>query len=158
MTVPFLTPLTPDQQRSLGLPDPWPLATADRVRFGELDRLAHVNNAVYMGWLETIRIRYFQDWDISQYRPDDPKIVIRQAQIDYLAEIVMDEVYVTTARCTRFRNTSFTIAHEIWAGGTLRTTMSCVIVLLTPDGSARFALPEGLRTRFREVDGAVPEA
>lgn len=155
--LPYRTPLSPEQQRAAGIADPWPLAMADRVRFGELDRLNHVNNAVYMQWYETMRIRFFQDWDVSQYRDDDPKIVIRRAEIDYLKETRMDEEYIVTARCTAFRNTSFTITSQIISGGSVRSSYSCIIVLLTPDGSARFPLPETLRQRFIQVDGAVPE-
>ncbi|WP_371036452.1 acyl-CoA thioesterase [Rhodosalinus sp. FB01] len=156
MDLRYHAPLSPEEQTAHGLPEPWPLAMADRVRFCELDMLRHVNNATYMAWFETIRIRYFQDWGLSQYRAEDPRIVIRRAEIDYFAEMVMDESYIVTARCGSFRRTSFTLLNEIWAGGTRRAGFSCVIVTLEPDGSAKRALPQALITRFREVDGAQP--
>ena len=155
MTLPFHVPLTADQQVAAGLPASWPLAIADKVRFAELDPLNHVNNAAYMTWYETIRIRYMLDWGLSTYSSaDDPRIVIMRAEINYLKEMLQDETYVVTARTTAFRNTSFTMESQIWSGD-LRSTFSCVIVTLEPDGSGKRALPDAVRQRFVEVDGAT---
>jgi len=106
----------------------------------------------YMVWFETIRIRYFQDWGLTSYSANDPRIVIRRAEIDYLAELHMDADYITTIRCTATRTTSFTLNSELWSAGTKRATFSCVVVLLTPDGSARLPIPEQVRQRFDQID------
>ena len=156
----YLTPLTHDQQRTFGIAPPAPLALADRVRFGELDALNHVNNVAYMRWFETLRIRYTQDWGISHHvaQPGDPRIVIRSGQIHYRQEMHMDQDYIATCGCIGFRNTSFSLRQQIWADGSLRASFDCVMVLLQNDGSGdRFALPEHLKSRFFEVDGAAPE-
>jgi acyl-CoA thioester hydrolase len=155
MTLPYLTPLDADTQRAHGIAEPWPLAIADRVRFSELDPLNHVNNTAYLGWFQAIRIRYFHDWDISHYRPGDPRLVIRRAEVDYLREMRMGEDYILTARTVSFRNTSFTMDYALWAGD-LRATGSAVVVMLEPDGSAKRPLPEALRRRFVDIDGARP--
>ena len=156
MTLPFHTPLSAEQQIKAGLSEPWPLALADKVRFAELDPLTHVNNAAYMTWSETIRIRYMLDWGLSTYASaEDPRIVIMRAEIDYRKEMLRDESYVVTARTTAFRNTSFTMESQIWSGD-LRSTFSCVIVTLEPDGSGKRPLPEAAKRRFVEVDGASP--
>ena len=158
MTLLYHTPLDEDQQTALGISPPQPLAMADQVRFSELDVLNHVNNAVYMEWFERLRIRYVQDWGLSGYdSAADPRIVIRSGTIHYRREMRMDEDYVTTCGCTAYRNTSFTLAQQLWSGGTLRATFDCVIVLLAPDASARFAIPPAVRTRFETVDKAVVE-
>ncbi|MDW4497828.1 acyl-CoA thioesterase [Sulfitobacter sp. D35] len=159
MDLRYHTPLSPEDQRALGIDPVAPLAMADQVRFSELDALQHVNNAVYMEWFERLRVRYVQECGLSRYRDDgsDPRIVIRSGTIHYRQEMLMDETYVVTCACAAFRNTSFTLAQRLWSGGTLRATFDCVIVLLEHDGSARFALPEALKTRFREIDGARPE-
>ncbi|WP_212525962.1 thioesterase family protein [Actibacterium sp. MT2.3-13A] len=153
MTLPYLTPLDADTQRAHGIAAPWPLAIADRVRFSELDPLNHVNNAAYLSWFEGIRIHYFRDWDISHYRPGDPRLVIRRAEVDYLREMRLDEDYILTARTVSFRTTSFTMEYALWAGD-LRATGAAVVVMLAPDGSGKMPLPDALRQRFEQVDGA----
>ena len=153
--LPYLTPLSPDQQRSLGLPEIWPLALADRVRFAELDPLNHVNNVAYLIWFEGSRVAYFKHVGLSTYEDgaSEPRIVIRRGEMDWLQEMVADEDYVVCTRTIAYRNTSFTLLQEIWSGGTKRARFECVIVLLQPDGSGRMPIPDAIRARFHEVDG-----
>ncbi|XDA96670.1 thioesterase family protein [Sulfitobacter sp. LCG007] len=159
MELRYHTPLSAEEQRAFGIEPPAPLAMADQVRFSELDALQHVNNAVYMEWFERLRVRYAQEYGLSRQGEDNgnPRIVIRSGTIHYRQEMLMDESYVTTCGCTAYRNTSFSLAQRLWSGGTLRATFDCVVVLLKPDGSGRFALPEVLKKRFAELDQAVSE-
>ncbi len=155
MSIPYHTSLTAAQQTALGIAVPQPLAMADQVRFSELDVLNHVNNARYMEWFERLRIRYTQDWGISTYDggPDNPRIVIRSGEIHYREEMRMDESYVVTCACTAFRTSSFTLDQQLWSGGTLRATFRCVMVLLTQEGTGKFAISDAARERFVKVDG-----
>ncbi|GGH25072.1 acyl-CoA thioester hydrolase [Cribrihabitans marinus] len=157
MTLPYHTPLTDAQQRQLGLDHPQPFAVADRVRFAELDALNHVNNKAYLEWFETVRVAYFKQLCAHHYegRPA-PRMVIRNADIHYVQEMVMDEDYVVTVRVTGYRTTSFVMEHQLWSGGSLRARMTGVMVTLLPDGSGRYPLPEALVAEFRERDGAQP--
>lgn len=153
--VPYHTPLDPDQQRAFGVPDPWPLAIADRVRFAELDPLNHVNNVAYLTWFENARVAYFKQAGISRYEDDavEPRIVIRRGEIDWLREMRADEDYVVLSRTVAYRTTSFTMHQEIWAGGTKRAAFTCVIVLLQPDGSGRMPIPAHIIEHFHLIDG-----
>jgi acyl-CoA thioester hydrolase len=159
MDMPYLTPLTPDQQRSAGLTLPQPLAIADRVRFSELDPLNHVNNVAYLEWFERMRIRYSLAWEVSPFRgrPDAPRIVIRSGEIRYHAEVLSDADYIATCGCVGFRTTSYELHQEIWSGGTLRATFDCVLVLLEQTGSGRMPIPQALRDRFVQIDGAASQ-
>lgn len=158
MTNPYLTPLAAEAQRALGISRPWPLAIADRVRFGEIDPLNHVNNVAYLTWFETARVVYFKQIGLSRYKDPDvePRIVIRRGEIDWLREMRANEDYVVLSRTIAYRTTSFTMEQEIWAGGSKRAAFTCVIVLLEPDGSGRMPIPDNIRAHFHTVDG-VPE-
>jgi acyl-CoA thioester hydrolase len=160
MSVLYHTPLDADAQSSLGIAPPAPFAMADQVRFSELDVLNHANNAVYMQWFERARVRYAQYWGLARHlgHGRDPRIVIRSGSIHYRQEMRMDEDYVVTCGCTGFRTTSFSLHQDLWSGGTLRATFDCVLVLLTHDATARFPIPEPVRKRFQEIDGARPDA
>ncbi|MEM6887320.1 MAG: acyl-CoA thioesterase [Pseudomonadota bacterium] len=160
MPVAYHIPLSPEAQAELGVIPPAPLAMADQVRFSELDVLNHVNNAIYMAWFERLRVKYTQLWGLSRYRGsgEDPRIVIRSGTIHYREEMRMDETYVVTCRCLAYRNTSFTVAQQLWADRRLRATLDCVLVLLTADGSQRYPIPNKVVERFRELDSAKAEA
>lgn len=157
MELKYHTPLPASDQTRFGIVNPAPLAMADQVRFSELDVLKHVNNAVYMQWFERVRVRYTQLYGLSKRLDGDtgPRIVIRSGSIHYRQEMLMDEDYVVTCGCTEFRKTSFTMHQELWAGGTLRANFDCVLVLLHQDGSGRYPIPEEVRRRFAQTDGAI---
>ncbi|MEO9652864.1 MAG: acyl-CoA thioesterase [Roseobacter sp.] len=159
MTLAYHTPLTAEIQHEFGITPPAPLALADKVRFSELDVLQHVNNAVYMQWFETVRVRYLKIFGLSGNLGDatGPRIVLRSASIHYKQEMLLDEDYVVTCGVTSFRNTSFTMHQQLWSDRSLRASLDCVVVLLRPDGSGRFPIPDELRRQFVERDGAHPE-
>jgi acyl-CoA thioester hydrolase len=157
MSIPFLTPLTAPQQLEFGLETPQPLAMADRVRFSELDILNHVNNKAYLGWFETLRVAYFDRFCAAHFRGmAPPRNVLRNANVHYVKEMVLDEAYVTTARVISLRRSSYVMEQQIWSGD-LRAVLQAVMVLRTPDGSAGYPIPESLRRHFAEADGAVEE-
>ena len=154
MTLRYHCPLTAEEQVAAGLPAPWPFAIADRVRWGELDQLGHVNNAAYMVWFETARIRYFAERGVTG--PDVPHVtVIRRGEIDWLAEMRGEPDYVVAIRCTEVRRTSFTLECELWSEGVCTARFRCVIVLVAADRSGKAPLPDALRQLLLETDGAA---
>ncbi|MEO0936683.1 MAG: thioesterase family protein [Pseudomonadota bacterium] len=154
MDLPFHTLLSAAQQRAAGLPTPAPLAIADIVHHDDLDSLDHVNNTRYFAWFERLRIRHMTHYGIGLLNdPASPRIVIRSGEVRFVAELRGGESYITTCHCTALRRTSMTLSQEIWARGTLRATFSCVMVLLTQDGSARRKIPDDIRARLI-ADGA----
>lgn len=151
----YHTALDRDTQAKHGIDPVQPFAMADQVRFAELDVLNHVNNGAYMTWFERVRVRYSQIWGVSSYDGGaNPRIVLRSANIHYIKEMVMDEDYIVTCRCASFRTNSYTVAQTLWSGGELRARFEAVIVLLKPDRTGKFAIPDTLRQRFETVDGA----
>ena len=158
MSYPAPTSLSPEEQAKYGLATPAPMALADRVRFSELDRLNHVNNTAYLVWFETARVAYMMHCGLSSYTDDttEPRLVIRRGVTDWLKEMVADQPYMVTARAIAYRNTSFTVAQEVWSNGVCHATFECVVVILTPDGSARMPIPDAVLEYFHTVDG-VPK-
>lgn len=158
MNLRYHTPLSPTEQTTFGLQTPQTLALADRVRFAELDILRHVNNKSYMGWFETLRVAHFDLFCAQHFNEENrPRLVLRSATIHFIREMVMGEDYVATARVSAFRNTSYTMEQELWSGD-LRATLTAVMVLLEPQGSARSAIPDSLRQQFRDAEGAKADA
>ncbi|WP_293573888.1 thioesterase family protein [Phaeobacter sp.] len=157
MDLVYHTPLSAAAQRHHGLAEPQPLAIADRVRFSELDMLHHVNNKAYLSWFETLRVTYYNQFFAPYFREGPkPRNVVRNANIHYVKEMVLDEDYITTAKVVSFRRTSYVMEQQIWAGD-LRATMTGVMVLRTADGASGCPLPEGLRQDLIARDGAVAE-
>ena len=157
MTLRFHTPLTPDEQLAHGLDTAQPLAIADKVRFAELDAQDHVNNKAYLTWFESLRIAYYDHLCASHYAGmPRPRILLHSLTLRFVKEMLRDETYITTARVSAFRTSSYTMDQQLWAGN-LRARMSVVVVLGQPDGPARVPLPDGLRQQFVTLDEASDE-
>ncbi|OAN71321.1 thioesterase [Jannaschia sp. EhC01] len=158
--IPYHTPLPAETLRALGIPAPWTFGLADRVRFGELDAIGHVNHTAYLRWFESFRLPFLAARGVTDYGPASPKLVLKQVQCSYLAEMGMGEDYVVTGRVSHFRTTSFTMAFAVWRlGDTVDCTSegSAIVVLLNRDAPGRYAIPDAGRAAFLSEDGAVAE-
>jgi len=162
MDIAYHTPLDAPALRRLGIPEPWGLGLADRVRFGEIDALGHVNNTAYMRWFESFRVSYLGLRQITDYGPDGPRLVLKRATCDYLAEMLQGMDYVVTGRVRALRTTSFTMEYGVFlpaASGPARQTAAgeAIVVLLNPHGPGRHPIPEAGRRMLQELDGAIAE-
>jgi acyl-CoA thioester hydrolase len=154
MTPPLLTPLTGDALRAAGVPEPFRLGQADRVRFRELDVLDHVNNAVYLTWFEGYRIAYFRHFGIGDYTGGErPVFVLKSVAVGYRAPLHLEDVYVIAGRTRAFRRTSFTMEYGVWRDGGHCAGGEAVICLMEADAKTRKPLPEAVLNQFR-ADGA----
>jgi acyl-CoA thioester hydrolase len=157
----YHTPLGAEALRALGVPAPWSFGLADRVRFGEIDALGHVNNTAYLTWFESFRLPYLQVRGVTDYGPESPRLVLKRACCDYLAEMLNGMDYVVTGRTRAFRRTSFTMEFAVWlpdpAGARQTAAGEAIIVLLERDGPGRYPIPESGRRAFARIDGATPE-
>lgn len=157
MEIPYLTPLTDAEQLAFGLDTPQPMAIANRVRYSELDVLNHVNNKAYVDWFETLRTEHYFRLCAPYYQGlAEPRTVLRNANIHYMREMLAGQDYVATSRVSAFRNTSYTVDQQVWSNG-LCTRMTGVMVMLHPDGSGRYPLPEPLKQYLRDAEGATEE-
>lgn len=150
----FLTPLDASALREAGIPAPWSYGMADRVRFGELDVLNHVNNVVYLRWYETLRVNYLEDYGIYDLADPDPKFVVKSVGLDYKAEVKRGASYINVTRTVEMRNTSWTMEYATFVEGQITTTGTCLAVLLNQDNTKR-PLPDAMRQCLITRDGAA---
>ena len=86
--------------------------TTIQIRFVDIDQFGHVNNAVYLSYLEVSRLPYFAgiigniDW-INQ------GIILGRIEIDYKIPILlMDDIKIKTW-CSRIGSKSFDLSYSI---------------------------------------------
>lgn len=159
---PYHTPLGPDTLRARGIPAPWTFGLADRVRFGELDALGHVNHTAYLRWFESFRLPFLKARRVTDYGPASPRLVLKQVHCTYLAEMGLGLDYIVTGRVSAFRTTSFTMTFAIWvlnedADAAISAEGGAVVVLLNRDAPGRYPIPEAGRAAFLAEDQAVLE-
>lgn len=152
----YLIPLDRHALDALGIPQPWRFGRADRVRFGELDPLNHVNNVAYLGWLETARVAYFDWTGFPRGAEDGARLVLIGTSIRYHAPVNPKDSYVVCVRTTGYRNTSFTTEYGIYVDGRLTTTGEIVMVCVENDLITKRPIPPDVVEAFRR-DGATDQ-
>lgn len=151
--VDFLKTLDRKALAAEGLGD-WPYGFADRVRFNEIDALAHVNNTAYLIWFESLRVNYIQAYGITRYSADDPQIVVRHQTADYLAPMFQNDAYILTGRTRLIKPSSLIMDYAVHSEGITKATGMAVIVSLAADGRTRRPhYPEAV-AKIVEIDGA----
>jgi len=84
------------------------------VRYGDLDPQGHVNNAVYLTYLESARLGYYQQ--VGIYHPDSrimTGMVVVHNEIDYLAPIRFGQAVQVGLRVEKIGTKSISFAFQI---------------------------------------------
>jgi acyl-CoA thioester hydrolase len=81
-----------------------------QLRFKDIDKMGHVNNANYLTYIELARVRYFEDVVGTDKKwSQQVGIILARIEIDYKAPVFLhDNVFVYT-RCSRIGNKSLTL-------------------------------------------------
>ncbi len=88
------------------------LRTEIQVRYGDLDTLGHVNNAVYLTYFELGRVLYFRKY-LPAFDARNVRFVIARAEVDFRKSITMEDNIFLETSLDSVGNTSFTFLHRI---------------------------------------------
>jgi acyl-CoA thioester hydrolase len=126
------------------------------VEFRDIDAAGHVNNAVYLTYLETARIRYLVDVLGAEFAYELALILARIA-VDFRSPARFPETLEIGTRVTRMGTTSFDMEHEI-RGGDRRLVLeaSSVLVAFDYQANAPMAVPDDWRARLDAYEERSP--
>ena len=127
----------------------FPVVVPIQVRFRDLDALGHVNNAVYLTYLEVARAAYF-----SRLEPDwvgKGHFILARAEVDFLRPILLEDSVEVGVRVTRLGRSSFDMEHLVLAAGEEAARGKTVQVWL--EGGRPAPLPQEVRARIVAVEG-----
>ena len=125
------------------------------VRFRDLDAIGHVNNAVYLTYLESARLAWWRQVT-GRERFD---MMLARVEVDYRSPVVFGENLVVGIRCGSMRRSSFVLELEVREETTGRLVAESrkVCVHFDHDAGRSSPLPTELRERFRAQDPEVVE-
>lgn len=116
------------------------------VRYQDYDMLGHVNNAVYLTYLEDARSAYFSQRLGLSF--GDIDMVVAHLEVDFRAPVEdADEVDVAIA-VTDVGDTSFTMLYEVRDGDTVALEGESVQVTVDPETGESRPVPEAWRDAF----------
>lgn len=84
-----------------------------QIRFSDIDRLDHVNNACYLNYFELGRVRYFNavlqriDWNRQGF-------VLARTEINHIYPLHINDAVVCATRVARIGNKSLTMENKLF--------------------------------------------
>lgn len=87
--------------------------TPIQIRFSDVDKLGHVNNAIYLSYLELARMHYFQEV-AGGIKWEREGIIMARIEIDYVAPVLLNEKLYVKTWCSRIGNKSFELSYTLY--------------------------------------------
>jgi acyl-CoA thioester hydrolase len=119
----------------------------ERVRFRDLDALGHVNNAVFLTYIESARIACLLDLGVAT-GVEDLGIIVARIEIDFRSPVGLGEEVEIGVRASRFGTKSFDLEHELRAGGRIVAEAKTICVGYDYGSGETVAIPEAWRERL----------
>lgn len=129
----------------------FPYAARIAVRFADIDAMNHVNNAVFVTYLEVARTGLWRErLGFAGGARDVPFIVARVA-VDYRSPIRLEDDVVVGVGVARVGTSSFTMVYRIEASGRVAANAESVQVYFDYAAGRPAPLPDALRERLSRL-------
>lgn len=145
-------------------PNP-PVVTALEIRYADLDPYGHVNNAIYLGFFETIRLVYWRALaalagitDLEAGDVPGARYVIAETTVRFKAPIFLDDALHGAAWIPRIGNRSYTMDFELRTGESYGTGVrvsegTAAHVFFDPIKNAAQARPDWFLPAVAKLEG-----
>ena len=97
-----------------------PFVHTERVRFGDLDAMRHLNNVVFLRYFETARIAYIRTL-LPQHDPANPEggtwgLIFAECHINYRSPVYFDEEVAVECSIGEVRRSAFQVNFAMRVG------------------------------------------
>jgi len=123
----------------------------EQLRFRDLDPKGHLNNAVFLTYLEQARVAFFSEMGAATGL-EDMNMIVARVEIDFKAPVRLGQEVEVSVRASRFGTKSFDLDYELRVDGQLVAVAKSVQVAY--DYNRREPVP--VPAEWREKLSAVP--
>lgn len=122
------------------------------VRFRDCDALGHVNNSVYLTYLEQARLHYWRAlWGFGSASSTAPGVIMARAEIDYRRPAHYGQVLDVKLALAAIGTTSFTYSYDILnESGELVASARTVQVMYDYAQSKPVPIPDEIRAKMQQ--------
>jgi acyl-CoA thioester hydrolase len=124
--------------------DGFPFVHRETVRFRDLDAFGHVNNAVYLTYLEEARNALLAHLGLARGVAEITMILAR-VEIDFRAQANVGDELEIGVRPSRFGTKSFDLEYELRAGDRVVAHAKTVLVGYDYEAGSTIELPDEWR-------------
>jgi len=118
----------------------YPSRTSADIRYSDLDRQGHVNNAVFATFSEVGRVAFMYDPE-RPLAPEGRSFVIARLLIDFRAELFWPGRVEIGTGVLKVGRSSFTLAQGLFGQGRLAATTEATIVMVDKETRRSVPLP-----------------
>jgi len=124
------------------------------VRFADTDAMGHVNNAVFLSYLEAARVDYIRRV-FGVVEPKDYGVILARVEIDYKSPVFHHETLLVGCRVESLGGSSIMMDYRLEDKKTGRLAALAKSVMVAYDYAAGKPrrLREDWRTKMEEFDG-----
>jgi len=120
------------------------------VRFRDLDPMGHVNNAVFLTYLEQARISFFAELG-AVTSLDEMNMILARVEIDFKAPVRLGQEVEISVRAGRFGTKSFDLEYELRVDGALVAQATSVQVAYDYERGEPVPVPSEWREKLATV-------
>ncbi|MCC6649594.1 MAG: acyl-CoA thioesterase, partial [Candidatus Eisenbacteria bacterium] len=118
----------------------WTVVAPLRPRFRDTDAMGHINNAVYVTYLEVARQEYWRAFrDDENYRV--VPFILARVEVDFRSEALMHETLELCIRCSFIGGKSFGFDYEIREQKSQRLVVAARSVQVFYDYATKTSIP-----------------
>ena len=122
----------------------------ETVRFRDLDPMGHVNNAVFLTYMESARTAWLLELGAAS-GVHDIAIIVARVEIDFRSPAGLGEEIDVGVRAARFGTKSFDLEYELRSGDRLLAEAKSVCVGYDYERGETIAIPDEFRRRLEGV-------
>ncbi len=126
-----------------------------QMRFRDIDGMGHVNNAVYLSYVELARTQFYMH-HANKQTLDEIDFILAHVDIDFESQATWGDQIQVSVWPSKIGNSSFTLSYEITEKRTGRTLARAKSVLVSYDYEKRKSKP--IPDDFRSLLQAALEA
>jgi acyl-CoA thioester hydrolase len=123
------------------------------VSFRDLDAMGHVNNAVYLSYMETARIKFLIDL-LAVTSLHELPVIMAEATCTFKAPAFFGEQLTVGVGVSRFGSKSFDMTYRIDAGAGRLIALGKTVQVMYDYAAARtLVVPEDFKAKVRAFQG-----
>jgi acyl-CoA thioester hydrolase len=119
----------------------------ETVRFRDVDVMGHVNNAVFLTYIESARVQFLLHLGTAATL-DDLGVIVARIEIDFRAPLSFGEEVEVGVRAGRFGTKSFDLEHELRSNGRVVAEAKSVCVAYDYGSGETIPIPERWKERL----------
>jgi acyl-CoA thioester hydrolase len=111
-----------------------------QLRFGDTDKLGHVNNAAYASFAEVGRLELLRSLGIEA-----PSVILARQAIDFRRQVALGDECSITSSVVEVGNTSITLSQVLRANGLVAADFEVIIVWFDYEAQRPARVPDAVR-------------